>query len=91
MANRTHRPQKSDEVSLDDLKPVVVRPLENLDDRVHNPKDIEVDRAAIRNGMEHGGTQESQAASRTPRGSGGRKRAGAFGRSRAGRDISKHR
>jgi hypothetical protein len=91
MAHRNHRPQKTDEVSPDDLKPVVVRPLENLDDRVHNPKDIEVDAAAIRNGMEHGGTAENRAETRTARGSGGRKRSGAFGRHRAGRDISKHR
>jgi hypothetical protein len=91
MPSRRHRPQKSDQVSLEDTKPVVVRPLENLDDRVHNPKDIEVDTAAIQNGIEHGGAIENQAEARAVRGSGGRKRAGAFGRSRAGRDISKRR
>ena len=91
MSNRSHRAQKSDKVSLEDTKPLIVRPLENLDDRRHNPKDIEVDEAAIRAGMSHGGTVESAAEARVARGSGGRKRSGAFGRHRVGRDISKRR
>jgi hypothetical protein len=88
---RVHRPQKADEVSLEDTKPVNVRPFANADDRLHNPKDIEVDEAAIRAGMEHGGTIESAAEARAVRGSGGRKRSGPFGRHRVGRDISKRR
>jgi hypothetical protein len=91
MSNRTHRTQKTDQVSSDDMKPMVVRPLANVGDRVHNPKDIDVDTAAIRNGTEHGGTLESHAATRATRGTGGRKRSGAFGRHRAGRDTSKRR
>jgi len=91
MPNRNHRPQKSDQVSLEDTRGVVVRPLENLGDRVHNPKDLEVDAAAVRNGLEHGGTVETQAEARAARGTGGRKRSGAFGRHRAGRDGSKRR
>lgn len=91
MSNRSHRPQKAELAEPDDLKPLVVKPLENLDDRRNNPKDIEVDEAAIRNGVEHGGTIESHAESLAARGTGGRKRSGAFGRYRAGRDISKKR
>ena len=91
MSKRSHRPQKSDEVSLEDTRPVVVRPLVRLDDRVHNPKDIEVDQAAVRAGVSHGGMVEGHAEARTARGSGGRKRSGAFGRSRSGRDLSKRR
>jgi len=91
MPNRNHRPQKAEQISLEDTRPLVVRPLVNLDDRLHNPKDIEVDAAAVRNGVEHGGMTESHAAVRAVRGSGGRKRSGAVGRHRAGRDISKQR
>jgi hypothetical protein len=91
MAIRTQRRQKTDQVIPDDTRPLVVRPLVNLDDRVHNPKDIEVDSAAVRNGVEHGGTTESHAETRGARGSGGRKRSGAVGRYRAGRDLSKRR
>jgi len=89
MTTRAHRPQKAETLH-DDEKPLVVRPLEQLD-RLHNPKDLEIDEAAIRNGVEHGGTIESRAEALATRGSGGRKRSGAFGRSRAGRDISKKR
>lgn len=92
---RAHRPQKADEVSLEDTKPVSVRPLAHPDDRLHNPKDIEVDEAAIRAGMEHGGTIESHAEARAVRGTGGRKRSGTPGGHRAGyragRDTSKKR
>lgn len=88
---RAHRPQKGDLIPMDDLKPLDVRPLVNLDDRLHNPKDIEVDEAAMRQKPEHGGTTESHAEMRAARGSGGRKRSGAFGRYRSGRDISKKR
>jgi len=91
MSNRTQRPQKAAQRVPDDIRPVVVRPLADPDDRLHNPKDIEVDTAAIRNGVEHGGTTESHAEARAPRGSGGRKRSGPSGRHRAGRDISKRR
>jgi hypothetical protein len=89
MAKRNHRPQKADQV-VDDDKPVVVNPLPELD-RVHNPRDIEPDAAAMRNGMEHGGMLETRADALATRGSGGRKRSGAFGRYRTGRDISKKR
>ena len=91
MPNRNHRPQKTDEVALEDTRPLVVHPLESLDDRVHNPKDIEVDTAAISHGIEHGGVQESRAESLNARGTGGRKRSGPFGRHRVGRDLSKGR
>jgi hypothetical protein len=89
MAKRNHRPQKADRIRTDE-KLVVVRPLEQLD-RMHNPDDIEPDEAAIRNGTLHGGMIESRASSLAMRGSGGRKRSGAFGRYRPGRDISKKR
>lgn len=88
MTIREHRPQKAEEIANEDTQPLDVRPLENIEDRIHNPKDIEVDTAAIANGVEHGGTTESRAESLAARGRGGRKRAGAFGRSR---DISKNR
>jgi len=91
MAQRTHRTQKIDEIPLDDLKPLIIRPLENLEDRVHNPKDIEVDTAAIRNGMEHGGMTENHVEAQSARGAGGRKRSRGIGRSRAGRDLTKPR
>ena len=70
---------------------MVVRPLENIDDRRNNPKDIDVDEAAIAAGTAHGGTIESRAEALAMRGSGGRKRSGAKLRYRAGRDISKNR
>jgi len=70
---------------------MVVKPLENVDDRRNNPKDIDVDTAAIAAGTEHGGTIENRAESLAMRGSGGRKRSGARLRYRAGRDISKKR
>ncbi|HEX4422832.1 MAG TPA: hypothetical protein VH165_33180 [Kofleriaceae bacterium] len=88
---RAQRPQKADQVSLEDTRQVNVRPLEHLDDRIHNPKDLEVDAAAMREKPEHGGALESSAAARAVRGSGGRKRSGAFGRHQVGRDISKRR
>lgn len=91
MTKRAHRPQKAEETREDDIRPLVVKPLEHLDDRRHNPKDIEVDEAAIAAGVEHGGTIESRAEALATRGSGGRKRSGAFGRYRSGRDISKKR
>jgi hypothetical protein len=91
MSKRAHRPQKADPISPEDTRPLVVRPLENIEDRVHNPKDIEVDTAAMRNGVEHGGMIETHAETRAPRGTGGRKRSGAVGRHRVGRDISKRR
>lgn len=91
ISKRAHRPQKTDQISTEDTRPLVVKPLENLEDRVHNPKDIEVDEAAVRNGVEHGGVTESAAEARAARGTGGRKRSGAFGRHRVGRDISKRR
>jgi len=91
MPNRNHRPQKTDEIEPDDRKPLVVRPLERIADRVHNPKDIDVDTAAVRSGIEHGGTTESHTEARAVRGSGGRKRSGSIGRHRAGRDLSKAR
>lgn len=90
MSNRAYRPQKADQVPPDDTRPLVVKPLANVDDRLHNPKDIEVDTAAIRNGIEHGGTTESHAETRAARGTGGRKRSGA-GRHRVGRAVSKRR
>jgi hypothetical protein len=94
MTQRVHRPQKSDRIDLGDLKPVVVRPLENLDDRRNNPKDIEPDRLAMANGMEHGGTIETRAEALHERGSGGRKRSqnsAADNKHAAGRDKSKRR
>jgi hypothetical protein len=91
MTTRGHRPQKAEEIANEDTRPLDVKPLENIEDRIHNPKDIEVDTAAIANGIDHGGMTQNRAESLAARGSGGRKRAGAFGRSRAGRDISKKR
>lgn len=90
MPTRNHRPQKNEDLVVDGEKPVNVKPLEHLD-RMHNPKDIEPDDAAMRAGMEHGGTQESRAEALSTRGSGGRKRSGNFGRYHAGRDVSKKR
>jgi hypothetical protein len=72
MTTRAHRPQKA-ETMLGDDKPLVVRPLVQHD-RVHNPKDLDIDEAAIGHGVEHGGTIESRAAALATRGSGGRKR-----------------
>src|SRR6185503_623032 len=59
MANRNHRPQKTDRVLIDD-KIIVVRPLPYLD-RMHNRRDVDPDLAAMRAGMAHGGTIESRA------------------------------
>jgi hypothetical protein len=89
MANRNHRPQKTDRTAIDD-KTIVVRPLTHLD-RLHNPRDLDPDLAAMRAGMEHGGTIETRAGALATRGSGGRKRSGPYGRHRAGRDLSKKR
>ena len=90
MQNRAHRPQKAEQISDDERRPLVVKPLENLD-RVHNPKDIEVDNAAIQAGVEHGGVTENRHEALATRGSGGRKRSGSHLRYRAGRDLSKRR
>jgi hypothetical protein len=86
------RPQRSQASSTtdDDLRPLVVRPLVQTD-RIHNPDDIEVDEAAIAAGVQHGGTLENRAESLQVRGKGGRKRSGARGRHRRGRDLSKKR
>jgi hypothetical protein len=91
MTKRNHRAQKSDLIPDQDTRAVVVNKLEGLDDRRHNPKDIEPDEAAIANGIAHGGTQDNRAETLATRGSGGRKRSGAFGRYRVGRDLSKAR
>jgi hypothetical protein len=88
MTTRGHRPQKAEEIANEDTRQLDVKPLENLEDRIHNPKDIEVDTAAIGHGIAHGGTTQSRTESLAARGSGGRKRSGPFGR---GRDISKNR
>jgi hypothetical protein len=90
MQKRAHRPQKAEQITDDEARPLVVKPLEHLD-RVHNPKDIEVDTAAIQAGVEHGGVTENRHEALATRGAGGRKRSGARLRYRAGRDISKRR
>ena len=72
MSNRQHRPQKGEEL-LNEEKPVTVSSLD-LEDRKHNPKDLEVDEAAIAAGMTHGGVQENHAQTQAVRGEGGRKR-----------------
>jgi len=46
MPKRGHRPQASNIVTDDDVRPLVVRPLVQTD-RMHNPDDIVVDEAAI--------------------------------------------
>jgi hypothetical protein len=89
MAKRGHRPQNTEQVD-EDQRPLVVRPLVQLD-RMHNPDDIQPDVAAIAAGITHGGTIETRAEALTLRGDGGRKRSGPRGRSRSGRDISKKR
>jgi hypothetical protein len=89
MPKRTQRPQASN-ITDDDRRPLVVRPLVQTD-RIHNPDDIEVDEAAIAAGVQHGGTIETRAESLRVRGKSGRKRSGARGPSRPGRDISKKR
>lgn len=91
MPNRNHRPQKAAQIENEDTRPLVVNPLDGLDDRKRNPKDIEPDDAAMRNGIEHGGVQESRVDSLGVRGSGGRKRSVATGRHRVGRATSKRR
>lgn len=89
MPKRAQRPQSSN-ASDDDLRPLVVRPLTQTD-RLHNPDDIDVDQAAIAAGVQHGGTVETRAEALSVRGKSGRKRSGARGRHRPGRDISKKR
>jgi hypothetical protein len=82
MPPRARRPQASDATLDDDVRPpLVVRPLVQTD-RVHNPDDIEVDEAAIAEGMEHGGAIERRAERLSVRGSGGRKRTSARSPSR---------
>jgi hypothetical protein len=74
MAKRNHRPQKSEQEHPDaDERPVVVRPHPHLDDPMRNPKQLEPDEAAMRNGVEHGGDM-SNAEYLETRGTGGRKR-----------------
>ncbi len=91
MPNRNHRPQKTDEVTLEDTQPLVTHPATGPNQRLTNPKDLEVDQAAIDHGITHGGMQENRAASLDARGTGGRKRSGPFGRHRVGQDLSKRR
>lgn len=88
---RDHRPQLADELGLDDdNRPLVVKPLTNLDDPIHNPDDIEVDEAAIAQGPTHGGTLETRARELQVRGRGGRKRSGPRTKG-PGRDRTKKR
>ncbi len=89
MAKRGHRQQNTELVD-DDQRPLVVKPLVQLD-RMHNPDDIQPDTAAIDAGITHGGTLETRAEALNVRGDGGRKRSGPRGRSRSGRDVSKKR
>jgi len=91
MPNRNHRPQKAAQIANEDTRPLIVNPLKGLDDRQRNPKDIEPDTAAMRNGVEYGGVQESRVDSLGVRGSGGRKRSVATGRHRVGRATSNRR
>lgn len=91
MPNRNQRSQKAAEIEREDTRPLIVNPLSGLDDRKRNPKDIEPDTAAMRNGVEHGGVQESRVETLGARGSGGRKRSGASGRHRVGRATSRRR
>jgi hypothetical protein len=87
---RARRPQANELTAAEDTRPLVVRPLVQTDP-VHNPDDITVDAAAIAAGVQHGGTTEGRAEALQVRGSGGRKRSGAYGRHRGGRDNSKKR
>jgi hypothetical protein len=89
-SKRNHRPQKAEQIDLTDTRSVNIAPI-STDDRRRNPKDLDIDEAAIRNGVEHGGTQSGRAEQLATRGTGGRKRSGAFGRHRVGRDVSKRR
>ena len=91
MPNRNHLPQVTDQIAGEDTQPLVVHPATGLDNRMTNPKDLEVDTAAISHGISHGGMQENRAEALNARGSGGRKRSGPFGRHRVGRDNSKQR
>ena len=90
MSTHSHRTQKQDLIDTTDTRPVRVTRI-RADDRVRNRRDVDPDERAMSAGVEHGGTQESRAESLHTRGAGGRKRSGAFGRSRSGRDISKRR
>jgi hypothetical protein len=87
---RGRRPQANEPIAADDTRPLVVRPLVQTDP-AHNPDDITVDVAAIAAGIQHGGSIERRAEALQVRGSGGRKRSGAYGRHRGGRDNSKKR
>jgi len=89
---RNHRPQKQDLIEDTGERPLVVKPLEQLD-RMHNPKDIEPDEQAMLAGVAHGGMMESRFESLQTRGSGGRKRSQSapVGHHRSGRDVSKKR
>jgi hypothetical protein len=91
MAKHPERLQKDAPLEGVDDKPVDVKPLTHLDDRKLNPYDLEPDEAAMRNGVTHGGTIETRAEYLSVRGRGGRKRSGARGRYRPGRDLSKQR
>jgi hypothetical protein len=92
MAKHPERPQKNARLDEpEDTKQLDVKPLTSIGDRIHNPRDLEPDVAAMRNGVEHGGTIETRAEALSVRGSGGRKRSWARGRYKAGRDLSKRR
>jgi hypothetical protein len=90
MSTHSHRTQKPDLIDTSDTRPVHVTRI-RADDRLRNRRDVEPDERAMDAGLAHGGTQESRSETLRTRGDGGRKRSGAFGRSRAGRDISKRR
>jgi hypothetical protein len=89
MSTRTHRTQKSEQIDLADTRSLRVTRI-HADDRLRNPRDVDVDEAAIRNGVEHGGTVETRAEALHARGAGGRKRSQStpHDRRRSGRDIS---
>jgi hypothetical protein len=87
---RGHRQQRNELTSVDEARPLVVRPLVQTD-RLHNADDIDVDDAAIAAGVEHGGAIERRAQSLHVRGAGGRKPSGSRGRHRDGRATAKRR
>jgi hypothetical protein len=71
-SGHAHRPQASDVTDGDDVRPLVVRPLVHTD-RLHNPRDVTVDDAAIAAGVAHGGMVDTPAQALARRGAGGRK------------------
>jgi hypothetical protein len=83
------RPERDTPLDDDELREAEVPPHPNLSDRMHNPKDLDVDERAMEAGVEHGGNLETPARARAVRGHRERESAPSSARSRRRNQVIK--